>query len=64
MNGADLTTDELLTLESLVDAWNQFAKLPDHRPDDLNDFRRAIHEAERIIAMRSVRRARPDIWGE
>ena len=63
MSSDDMFTDELPVLESLVSAWNQFVNLPDHRFDDLVDFRRAIHEAERILAVRAIRRVRPDISG-
>lgn len=40
-----------LILESLVKAWNLYNDL-DHRlnnPDDMNDFRKGIHDLQRII---------------
>lgn len=36
-------------LNALVTAWNCFVKLTPTHPDDTNDFRRAIHECQRIM---------------
>lgn len=49
-------------LDSLTDAWNRFAKLPQTHGDDIPDFRRSIHECQRIMATRQVRRSDPDRW--
>ncbi len=50
-------------LNHLVEAWNLFNSIStnDHR-DDETDFRRAIHECQRIIALRQMRRINPDLW--
>ena len=63
MASNELMPGEQNILYDLASTWNQFVQLGNHRPDDLTDFRGAIHEAQRIIAVRSLRRARPDIWG-
>ncbi len=49
-------------LDSLVDAWNGFVKLHQTHGDDMPDFRRAIHECQRIMATRQVRRSDPERW--
>lgn len=43
-------------LNALAKAWNGFCLLDSMHPDDLPDFRRSIHECQRIIAMRQLRR--------
>lgn len=53
---------ETIILDALVEAWNTFVSLESTHPDDLTDFRRAIHECQRIIALRQLRRINPDIW--
>jgi len=49
-------------LDGLMVAWNNFVKLKSTHPDDLNDFRRSLHECERIIGMRQLRKIDPDRW--
>ena len=58
-----LDKDEERIINHLVIAWNNFVHLGDMRPDDLTDFRRSIHECERIIMARIVRRAFPGFYG-
>lgn len=59
-----MTPEETAAMESLAQAWNQFLQLPDAPPlsDDLRDFRRSIHECQRIIAQRVVARHYPEYW--
>jgi hypothetical protein len=58
-----LNQEEQLVLDCLIDAWNGFVGLPELHPDHTADFRRAIHEAQRILAMRIVIREYPSTWG-
>jgi|GEM_PF-2815412 hypothetical protein len=51
--------EEQEVLHSLASAWNKFLLLPKQHPDDLDEFRYAIHEAQRIVAIRGVRKD----WG-
>jgi hypothetical protein len=44
-------------LAALVEAWNGFLDLPRLHSDELPDFRRGIHDLQRIIMVRSVLRA-------
>lgn len=53
---------ETIVLDSLTEAWNAFVLLKSTHPDDMPDFRRAIHECQRIIAVRQLRRINPDTW--
>lgn len=62
MDQIRLADKELLILDRLALAWSTFLDLPGIDDDDLNDFRRAIHEAQRIIAFRVARRIQPEIW--
>jgi len=48
--------------DNLISAWNHFVKLTPTHPDDIDDFRRSIHECQRIMAVRQLRRIDPDRW--
>ena len=61
-NCSDPDNQETITLNALAEAWNAFVSLEPTHPDDLTDFRRAIHECQRIIAVRQLRRINPDTW--
>ena len=58
----ELRHEEKLCLTRLAEAWNLFVNMPDSDEDDVTDFRRAIHEAQRIIALRVARRVNPEFW--
>lgn len=45
---------EAKILNALSDIWNQFLHLPSEHPDENNDFRRGIHDLQRIIMVRPV----------
>ena len=60
--GTGLTEEERNIVMDLVRAWNQFTALPCLGADDRDDFRRAIHEAQRIIAQRALARVYPEFW--
>jgi hypothetical protein len=57
-----ITEAEKQALGRLAESWNQFALLEDGHPDDLSEFRQAIHVCQNIIACRVARRADPDVW--
>jgi len=57
-----LTPQEDEVLKHLVIAWNEFNTLKRMHPDEIDDFRRAIHTAQMLLAMRVVRRDRPEGW--
>lgn len=56
-----LTAEEVSLVRRLGDCFSEFAELDEHHPDDVQDFKRAIHEAQRIIACRPSRRANPEV---
>ena len=51
-----MNKEEQKVLEHLVDAWNTFVKLPVMHPDDNNEFRNSLHNLQRIIGIRKLRR--------
>lgn len=59
-DGVDAADERIL--QHLTDAGNEFVATWQTHPDDLPDFRRAIHDAERILAARRMRRIDPDRW--
>lgn len=68
-NNSGLSPEESRVLDSLVLAWNAFnamsaRTLPGHESDDIRDFRRAIHECQRIVAARAMKRNHPDYWNK
>lgn len=54
------TPAERVVLDHLALAWNQYLNLHVVHPDDLPDFRKAIHDAQRIILARPAIRAERD----
>jgi hypothetical protein len=49
---------EIEVINTLAAAWNRFLSIPSScDADDLNDFRKAIHDAQRIVAYASAARA-------
>jgi hypothetical protein len=58
-----MTTDaEKKTLEALAEAWWRFLELERQHPDEVDEFRSAIHRAQDLIAVRVARRADPATW--
>lgn len=57
-----LTPAEQRVMDTLVEAWNLFIALPNVDHDDQTDFRRAIHDGQRILATRIVARDYPECW--
>lgn len=57
-----LTKAEQEVMDNLVNAWNAFVELRGVSDDDVDDFRRAIHEGQRILASRVVARLYPEYW--
>lgn len=57
-----LSYAEQYVVDALTTAWNMFILLEHDNRDDLDDFRRSIHEAQRILAARVVARNHPEYW--
>jgi len=56
-----LTASEYNVLLSLVDAWN-FVKLETMHPSDKEEFMTSIHNCQKILGMRILRREHPNLW--
>lgn len=54
--------EEEKIMSYIVDAWNLYVRLADLNCDDTEDFRRSIHELQRILAVRVMRREYPEYW--
>lgn len=57
------TLPERGVLRHLVGAWNAYNRLDGTRPDEIAEFRQAIHRAQDLLAVRVARRADPETWG-
>lgn len=55
-----MTPEEQKISDDIVSAWNGFVKLEPTHPDDIDEFRMAIHSLQKIIGMRILRRDYPD----
>lgn len=42
--------------------WNIFMLLPDNTPDEVEDFRKGIHQLQRILTMRIIRKEQPELF--
>lgn len=57
-----IVASEEAVMSHLVQAWNGFALLPQTHPTDADEFMRAIHLCQRILATRQMRRIDPEKW--
>ena len=57
-----LTADEKRLLRMTGEVWNTWCELPGRSSDDNDEFQRAIHAAQHLIALRVARRVDPEIW--
>jgi hypothetical protein len=57
----DLSDEEKEVLNLLGEAWNKFLALRTCALDK-DEFRRAIHACQSIVAVQVARRADPDFW--
>jgi hypothetical protein len=55
-----MNEQEQKVLDCLVDAWNNYVKLPILHPDDNDEFRHSLHNLQRIIGIRKLRRESND----
>lgn len=54
---SEMSDVENQVLNHLVAAWNTFVHLPIEHPDQQAEFRHALHDLQRQIMVRPVRRA-------
>ena len=50
--------DKILNMTAEI--WNMFVELKQTHPSDIDDMANAIHDIQKIIAVRIARRVRPD----
>lgn len=62
MDTNGLTPDEKEVIEHLVQAYNKFVALLGKHPSDDFEFCQAIHDAQKMLALRVARRVNPDVW--
>lgn len=53
----NFTVTEQAVLTKLVEAWNLFIALPVEHPDQLAEFRHGLHDLQRQIMVRPLRRS-------
>lgn len=53
---------ENLIMKKTAEIWNEFLTLEQTHPSDINELGEAIHDIQKIIAVRIARRERPDIF--
>lgn len=51
-----LSPDEAAVMVHLMQAWDSYLALEKQHPSDLPEFQRALHELQRLLAVRIVRR--------
>ena len=57
-----LTKSECNILNNIVDVWEGYLKLSKQHPDDIEEFRHAIHTLQYLIMIREVRRNHSDAF--
>lgn len=46
--------------DCLIAAWNEFISLPQTHPSDIEDFNKGIHDLQKILGMKELRRLIPE----
>lgn len=59
---APFTKEEESVWENLINAHNQFIKLPNGHPSDMHDWITAIHQLQSIMMCRITARDYPDVF--
>lgn len=57
-----LIGDEAKAMDCLVEAVEYFNKLPIQHPADSEEFATSIHDCQKLLALRVVRREHPEGW--
>lgn len=59
-----LTGPEKECLKHLVEAWSLFVEMDNKHPQDNAEFCKAIHDAQKMLALRVARRVDTDVWSQ
>ena len=62
VHNTGLTIEEEECMTHLAEAFNVFNRLPVQRKHDLNEFVLGIHQLQRLIGVRHLRRNHPSYW--
>lgn len=62
MNKTGLSASEEKVMDSLIEAWNGFIKLPIQHPSEKKEFEHHTHILQGLLAIRSTRRDHPKGW--
>jgi hypothetical protein len=57
-----MTRDEAECIYHINHAWGSHSKLPIQHPEDAEEFFRAIHQLQDLMALRTARRDHPEFW--
>lgn len=57
-----LSPDESKCLNNLIEAYNTYISLPVQHTNDQLEFSQSIHNLQRLLAIRVVRRLNPSMW--
>lgn len=57
-----LLPKEQAVMDHLVEATNEFARLPRTHPSDMEEFIDGMHRCQQLLAMRIVRRLYAGVW--
>lgn len=63
-NELALTDKEKECLKLLAESWNIFVELDSKHPQDDSEFCTALHDAQKMIALRVARRIDKDVWSQ
>jgi len=56
------TDKEKIVADALILAWNSFCELERMHPDEIDDFRKGIHDLQYVLGMRTLRREYPETY--
>lgn len=59
-----MTESEIIILDKLSEAWNEFLKLEIYHPDDTDELRFHIHAIQTLIMARKAVRDCPNIFNK
>ena len=57
-----MTEEEKLIMNYLIEAHNLYVKLDIQHPSDINEWTNSIHDLQKIIGMRILRREHSEIF--
>lgn len=62
MTSAGMTADEAECMYHITQSWAVYLSLPEQHSADKDEFYRAIHQLQDLMAIRTARRDHPAFW--